>query len=154
VQHLRKKSSALFSLAPTAKATSLSFSSNLEGNLPHRKEETEISFATLGEMASRKDPYMQTSTPLGAPPEYQLDREDTLNPSPWDVRHWGWKKWAALGAGAVIVIIIVVVVAVVVTKKNQYPDYSQLTYTLADTCKYPPLFILPCWSFLQPRTLY
>jgi hypothetical protein len=102
-----------------------------------------MSFATLGEMASRrKHPYtenigmMGESSNLGPPPEYKVDREDTLNPSPWDVRQWGSKKWAALIAGVVIIIVIVVVVAVVVTKNNRYPDYSTLTYSLADTCTF------------------
>ena len=102
-----------------------------------------MSFATPGEMASRrKHPYTENfgmmgenSSSMGPPPEYKVDREDTLNPSPWDMRQWDWKKWAALVVGVVIVVVVIAVVAVEVTKHNQYPDYSALTYTLADTCK-------------------
>lgn len=54
----------------------------------------------------------------------------------WDVRSWSKKVW--IGLAAVIVIAIVIGVAVGVTqgkKGSSYPDYSQLTYTLKDTCK-------------------
>lgn len=100
-------------------------------------------FATLGEMASRrKHPYTENigmageSSNMGPPPEYKVDRDDTLNPSPWDMRQWSWKKWVALIVGVVIVIVMVIIVVVEVTKKNKYPDYSTLTYTLADTCMF------------------
>ena len=100
-----------------------------------------MSFATLGEMAGRvKHPYTENIGLVGEgsdmrpPPEYKVDREDTLNPNPWDVRHWGWGKWAALVGGLVIVVVVIVVAVVEVQKKNKYPDYSALTYTLADTC--------------------
>ncbi len=70
----------------------------------------------------------------GAPPAYMIDREDTLAPSPWDVKHWGWKKWALI-AGGIVVLIVVIIIAVEVTKKNNaYPNYSPLSYKLADTC--------------------
>lgn len=103
-----------------------------------------MSFATLGEMASRrKHPYTENigmvsdgNAPMVPPPEYKVDRDDTLNPSPWDIREWSWKKWAALIGGIVIVVVVVVIAVVEVEKKNKYPDYSALTYTLADTCKY------------------
>jgi hypothetical protein len=97
-----------------------------------------MSFATLGEMASRrKQPYVE-STPMGPPPSYSVDRDDTLNPGAWNMRYWSWKKWAALVAGVIIVVVIIVIVVVEVEKKNKYPDYSALTYTLADTCKCSP----------------
>lgn len=92
-------------------------------------------------VSRRKHPYAEdinmmdgSSTPIGAPPGYKVDRQDTLNPSPWNVRHWSWKKWAGLLAAILIIIIIVVVAVVEVDKKNKYPNYSALTYTLADTC--------------------
>ena len=84
-----------------------------------------MSFATLRENGN-----------MGPPPEYKVDRDDTLNPSPWDMRYWSWKKWAALIVGVVIIIVVVIIVAVEVTKKSKYPDYSALTYTLADTCMF------------------
>lgn len=56
--------------------------------------------------------------------------------SAWDPRYWSKKVW--IGIVAVIVIAIVIGVAVGVTqgKKTSYPDYSQLTYTLKDTCEF------------------
>ena len=102
-------------------------------------------------MASRrKHPYTEnigmagesSGSNLGPPPEYKVDREDTLNPSPWDVRQWSWKRWAMLIVGVVVVIVAVIIIAVEVTKKNKYPDYSALTYTLADTCAFTSLLLL------------
>lgn len=72
----------------------------------------------------------------GAPPAYMLDRPDTLRQPWWNVKSWGWKKFAILIGAVVIILIIVIVVAVEVTKKNKYPDYTKLTYKLADTCKH------------------
>ncbi|KAG0646518.1 putative glycosidase [Hyphodiscus hymeniophilus] len=100
-----------------------------------------MSFATLEDMNQRrKHPYAEnigmlgeSSTPMGPPPQYKLDRDDTLNPSPWNVRYWGWKKWAALIGGVIVIVVIVVVAAVEATKKSKYPNYSALQYSLADT---------------------
>jgi hypothetical protein len=89
---------------------------------------------------TRKHPYTETinmtSTDyaMGPPPEYKLDRDDTLAPNPWNPRYWGWKKWAALLVALVIIVVVIVVAVVEVEKKNRYPNYSALTYTLADTC--------------------
>lgn len=59
-------------------------------------------------------------------------RHTSENPpyKPW------WKRaWPLLALAAVVVLVIVIVVPVEVEKKkNRYPDYSQLSYTLADTC--------------------
>lgn len=70
-----------------------------------------------------------------APPREKFDREETLRPHRWDVRAWPRRAWALLVAVLVIIIVIVVVVVVVVTKKNKYPAYAPLKYTLADTCE-------------------
>lgn len=53
--------------------------------------------------------------------------------SPFDPRAWGKKVWISLAL--VVVVILAVVPAVVVTeqKKNRYPDYSPLTYSLSET---------------------
>jgi hypothetical protein len=104
-----------------------------------------MSFATPEDIANRRNlPYTESigmmgdsGTPLAPPPEYKVDREDTLNPSVWDIRYWSWKMWAGLIVGVVIAVVVAVIVAVEVTKKNKYPDYSTLTYSLADTCKHP-----------------
>jgi hypothetical protein len=59
-------------------------------------------------------------------------RHTAENPpyKPW------WKRaWPLLALAAVIVLVIVIVVPVEVEKKkNRYPDYSELTYTLTETC--------------------
>lgn len=75
-------------------------------------------------------------SPQGAPPAYALDKEGTLKPHWWDVKQWGWKKWAALAAGIIVIIVIGVVAGIESAKLNAYPDYSKLTYTLEDTCSY------------------
>jgi len=101
-----------------------------------------MSFATIGEMAGRRknqitqeistaDDYGQPQGP--PPPTYKVDREDTLRPSGWNVKYWGWKKFATAGAIVAIVIIVVVVAVVEVMKNNRYPDYSKLNYSLVDT---------------------
>ncbi|KAH6664478.1 glycoside hydrolase family 16 protein [Halenospora varia] len=69
----------------------------------------------------------------GPPPAYKIDADGTLSPRWYDVKAWGKRVWAGVIAGIVIIIIIVVVVAVVVSKKNKYPDYSKLTYSLSET---------------------
>ncbi len=54
----------------------------------------------------------------------------------WNPRYWSRKVWLAVVAVVVIVVVIVVAVAVTVTKKNAYPSYSELSYSLKDTCKF------------------
>ena len=62
----------------------------------------------------------------------ESDRDERV--SWWDVRYWGWKGFAILGA-VIAVVIVAIVVPVVVTKKDsRYPNYTKLTYTLRDTC--------------------
>jgi hypothetical protein len=74
----------------------------------------------------------------GPPPAYMMDRPDTLRRPWWDVRAWGWKRFAIAGALVVIIIIIIVVAAVEATKKNKYPSYTKLNYKVVDTCAYLP----------------
>lgn len=55
---------------------------------------------------------------------------------PWyNPRYWRKRVWA--GVGTVVVIIIIIIVAILVSnaRKNRYPDYSPLAYSLADTCR-------------------
>lgn len=56
----------------------------------------------------------------------------------WNPRYWPKLAWALIVG--VIVVIAIVVGAVVGTqaKKNAYPDYSELSYSLAETCTLPP----------------
>jgi hypothetical protein len=73
---------------------------------------------------------------MGAPPEYKVDRDDSLAPKWYEWRYWSKKIWMMIGVGIAIVIAIVIVVAVMVSKKDRYPDYSKLNYSLAETCAY------------------
>lgn len=72
--------------------------------------------------------------------EYPLDNRghrqpDTSSPPLWDPRYWSKKVWIGIAAVVVIAIVIGVAVGVTQGKKKSYPDYSQLTYTLKDTCE-------------------
>jgi len=70
---------------------------------------------------------------MGPPPMYQVDADGTLAPHWWDLRSWTKKQLLLAGLGVVIIVAIVIVIAVVVSKKNEYPNYSQINYTLKDT---------------------
>ena len=65
------------------------------------------------------------------PPAYEYPYQ----PRPGPRKYAGLTKrqWLYTVVGAVIVLIIIIAVAVVVTKKNAYPNYSQLSYRLQDT---------------------
>ncbi|TVY85146.1 putative glycosidase [Lachnellula suecica] len=92
-----------------------------------------MSFATIGNMASRTKNAFSENVHTGPPPKYQLDDEDTLAPRWYDVKRWGKKIWLGVAALIAIIITVVVVAVVEVEKKNRYPDYSKLTYSVADT---------------------
>src|SRR4051812_44096898 len=82
------------------------------------------------------------------PPKYELDRPGTLSHRWWDVRAWSKKKMLLVGGGLVVVIIILaVVIGVEVSKKNAYPNYSQLSYSLKDSCEFE------LYSFLVRKRL-
>lgn len=57
--------------------------------------------------------------------------------SKWNPKSWRKRTWAMVVGAIVAIIVIVVAVAVVVSKKNRYPNYTALTYSLADTCEIP-----------------
>lgn len=98
-----------------------------------------MSFATIGEMAGRnrynysEDISLTHGGPLGPPPPFKIDREDSLAPHWWDVRGWSKKRILLVALGLLILIVVVVIIAVEVSKKSAYPNYTALTYTLADT---------------------
>lgn len=69
------------------------------------------------------------------PPAYKLDREDTLAPRWWDVRQWSKKLLLFVILALAIIIAIIIAVVVVVEKKDKYPNYSQLSYSLVGNCK-------------------
>lgn len=53
----------------------------------------------------------------------------------FDVRYWRKRSFIWPALGLITVIVIVVAVAVTEVKKNAYPDYSKLNYSLVDNCK-------------------
>lgn len=54
----------------------------------------------------------------------------------WNPRYWARKVWIAIAVVVVIVIVIAVAVGVTVSKNNAYPNYTQLSYKLQDTCMF------------------
>jgi hypothetical protein len=65
-------------------------------------------------------------------------------PSQWDPRSWSRRAWLILVTALIVIVIVIVgaVVGVRATRNNSpdgtsssYPDYTQLNYTLIDTCK-------------------
>jgi hypothetical protein len=94
-----------------------------------------MSFATIGQMLRGKNNYHQNiDMANGSPPQYKVDREDTLAPRWWNVREWSKKKLVFTGLGLAILIAVIIIIVVMVEKKNAYPNYSQLTYSLVDQC--------------------
>jgi len=130
--HIRAKSSALFSPGNRGERVSHSFV-KLEEGRDVQVENKEMSFNTLNGMVSRmkggatETINMSDSTARGDDGQYH---------SWWNVKHWGKKGWLIL-VGVVAVIIVIIAVAVTqVAKANRYPDYSKLTYSLAENCTY------------------
>ncbi|KAE9364550.1 glycoside hydrolase family 16 protein [Stipitochalara longipes BDJ] len=64
---------------------------------------------------------------------YQFDREDSYYHPWYNFKYWGKRAWAGFVAVVVLIIVIIIIVAVEVTKNNAYPDYTQLSYSLAET---------------------
>lgn len=155
VKHIRKKSAQLLSSigkSPNPERHSFA-ASKLEAGIIEDLEldKKDMSFGTLRDMAGRAkngatsninmtDNYGQ---PMGPPPEYKVDRDDTLYHPWYNVKYWGKKAWLIVGAIIVAIVVIIIIVAVVETKANRYPDYTKLDYTLSETCMFhyfvPPL---------------
>lgn len=95
-----------------------------------------MSFNTIGNMADRT----KNAFNMGPPPAYKVEDEDTLAPKWYDAKRWGKKVWIAVAAIIAIVIIIIVVGVVEGEKKNKYPDYSKLSYSLTDTSLFSTSF--------------
>lgn len=66
---------------------------------------------------------------------------------------WHKRTWAGISVAIIVAVVIGVAVGVSVTKANRYPDYSALSYTLEDTCKYDELRSLSLSSFNNQCTL-
>jgi hypothetical protein len=127
VQHIRAKSSSLFT--PANKRHRLSFANSLElGDKDLDKKE--MSFAT------KSADEVQMRGGHG----YQYSQGYEWSPPWYKFQYWGKKAWAGFIAVVVILLVIIIIVAVEVTKKNAYPDYTQLTYSLAETCMFIPPF--------------
>jgi hypothetical protein len=128
--HIRAKSSAIFSHGGS------------RHSFTNISEEGEKSLATTTKIADMsywpKDQHSEgvNLVSRGAPPAYRVD-EDTLNPRWYNAREWRKRIWIGLGVVLAIIIIIIVVAVVLVEKaNNRYPDYSPLSYSLAETCMY------------------
>lgn len=106
-------------------------------------------------MDSRSGMRQDGHKPGGTPPQYDEimfsrsngDVRHAPTSMPWwNPRYWRKRVWAAVSAVIVIVIVIAVAVGVTQAKKNNaYPDYSALSYSLSDTCKWESP-----WPALKP----
>jgi len=67
--------------------------------------------------------------PSSAPPSY----EKASAGSKWAPRNWGKKTIIGLSVATVLIIAAVVLGAYFGTRSGNYPDYSELSYTLQDT---------------------
>jgi hypothetical protein len=153
VQHIRAKSSSLFS--PAGRGNRHLYAKSLELG-DDRLNKKEMSFANAQGYGGRGKNVASDSTQLqgddygrsfGPQPGYKVDREETLNHPWYNVKYWGKKAWIAAVGILVLIIVIIVVVVVEVLKKNAYPDYTKLNYSLAETCTFHPKF------FCQPQIL-
>ncbi|EPE33256.1 Concanavalin A-like lectins/glucanase [Glarea lozoyensis ATCC 20868] len=63
----------------------------------------------------------------------EFERQDGVGRKWYDVKGWGKKVWIGVAAAVVILIIVIVVPVVVTNKKNKYPDYSRLSYSVSET---------------------
>jgi hypothetical protein len=95
-----------------------------------------MSFATTGEIigSGKKNAYTEDSHLVnnGPPPAYKINKEDTLAPRWWDMRLRSKKTLVFVGVGLAVLIAAVVVIVVMVEKKDAYPNYSRLSYSLVD----------------------
>ena len=123
VQHLRAKRSLLFT--PAGKTLRPSFANSLQLG-DSDLDEKDMSFATKHVGTEQ----VQRRGGSGS----QFDREDSYYHPWYNFKYWGKKAWAGALAVVVLVIVIIIIIAVEVTKKNAYPDYTKLNYSLAETC--------------------
>lgn len=158
IRHIRAKSSAIFH--PGSAPVRQTFSSDIEGGQERKLPEEEMSFATIGGMRRKnqhsEEIHMVGGDRMGGPPKYEVDNEDTLSPHWWNLKAWRKRTFVFLALGLAIMIAVIVVIVVEVEKKNAYPDYSKLNYSLVDTCTYSSHFsiqviwfsVLPFYSIL------
>jgi hypothetical protein len=71
-----------------------------------------------------------------SPPPYSTSPEKYgSQPSKLNPLHWRLRTWLIVGVVFIIILIAVIVGAVEGVKANAYPDYSDLSYSLKDSCK-------------------
>ncbi len=137
--HIRAKSSAILSLERAKDRHSFA---NIVEQGAWVTDKKNKSFTTIRGMAGRIPDYGSDHVQLtedygqryGEPPSYQSAAGYGTPRSAFNPKTWSKKQWLFLGLGLVAIIIIIIVVAVVEVKKNRYPDYTALTYSLSETC--------------------
>lgn len=128
--HIRTKSSALFTPHNKIDGTAHSFVKLEENSVV--SEKGEMAFNTLNGLAGRMKGGHTSETILMS--ESTTQRGGAVSHAWWNMKHWGKKGWLIL-AGVVIIIVIIIAVAVTqVNKANAYPEYTKLTYSLAENC--------------------
>lgn len=141
VKHIRKKSAALLVSTGLIKSPDRhSFrGSNLEDGIREDYEPDGKDMA-FGRYKNSANAHVQMTDDygrsVGPPPAYKLDREDTLHHPWYNFKYWGKRGWLAFAAVVVAIIVIIIVIAVVEVRANRYPDYSELSYTLSETCTF------------------
>ncbi|KAL2433623.1 putative glycosidase C21B10.07 [Exophiala dermatitidis] len=78
-------------------------------------------------------PYSQFGSGHSAAKYASVDIREGGGRSRLNPKTWSRKCWILLAIGAIIVIVIAIVVPVVVSRKNRYPNYSSLNYSLVAT---------------------
>lgn len=71
-------------------------------------------------------------------PPYTYSAPHTQERTAWySPKTWSRKVWIAVIVVVVIIIVIAIAVPVAVTQtqNNSYPDYAEVAYSLAETCK-------------------
>ncbi|KAL2062636.1 hypothetical protein VTL71DRAFT_5708 [Oculimacula yallundae] len=132
VRHIRANSSRVFShkranttesLDPEKQALEIQRRElEAEEFFKSKGAETDMSFATLGEMAGRKKTFANG-----------YDHMDGGSQPWWDVKSWGKKAWGIFVGVVVVILIIIIAIVVVVSRNNRYPTYSTQSYKLAET---------------------
>lgn len=83
--------------------------------------------ATTGDVPPAYDEIMLN------PDSPDFRKPDDVRPPWWNARYWRKRVWGGLVVAIVLCLIIIVVVAVTQVRKNRYPDYTTLSYSLSDT---------------------
>lgn len=135
LRHIRSKSSTAFlSSSKGNRRTTFSASNDIEEGF----EKDIGKSTTVGTMPHG----FKNEYPMGPPPQYKLDDENTATSRRrFDPRTWGRKIWFIAIAVLAVIIIAIVAAVVEVEKKNKYPNYSELSYSISETCMssfFPP----------------